>query len=167
MKVIVINGRGGVGKDTFISLLNSVAGISMNICNVSTIDPVKSIAHNIGWDGKKDEKSRKFLSDLKDLLTEFNDYPFEQTKWTMEMLDSDKTIFFVHVREPKDIDRFVKVFNAKTLLIKNDNVPLITSNHADKEAENYNYDYIIDNSTSIENLKRYTEVFYEDILKSL
>lgn len=35
--VVIINGIGGVGKDTLIGLTNYV----YNVCNVSSIDPIK------------------------------------------------------------------------------------------------------------------------------
>ena len=74
--VIVINGRGGVGKDT----LCDFARAHFKVKNISSITPIKEIAAQCGWDGKKDNKSRKFLSDLKKLCVEYNDYP---TVWAL------------------------------------------------------------------------------------
>ena len=59
--VIVINGAGGVGKDTLCEL----ASLHFKVFNVSSITPIKEIASMCGWSGAKDDKSRKFLSDLK------------------------------------------------------------------------------------------------------
>ena len=55
--VIIINGRGGVGKDTLCDL----AAKHFKIKNISAITPIKEIAQNYGWNGQKDSKSRKFL----------------------------------------------------------------------------------------------------------
>ena len=113
--VIVINGSGGVGKDTLCEL----AAEHYKVKNVSSITPIKEIAALCGWDGKKDDKSRKFLSDLKRLCVEYNDYP---TVWAREQYEDFKTgceeIMFVHIREPEEIAKFVKATNgeAKTLL---------------------------------------------------
>ena len=63
MKIIVINGRGGVGKDEFIKWCREA---NNDIYSVSSVDYVKEIARLIGWNGEKDVKGRKFLSDLKD-----------------------------------------------------------------------------------------------------
>ena len=38
------------------------------------------IAKECGWGGEKDDKARKFLSDLKRTLVEYNDYP---TTWAL------------------------------------------------------------------------------------
>ena len=44
--VIVINGAGGVGKDTLCDL----AAKHFNVYNVSSITPIKEIASLCGWD---------------------------------------------------------------------------------------------------------------------
>lgn len=77
-QIFIINGSGGVGKDTFITFFNEAVGGRAQ--SYSTITPVKKIAKYVGWDGLKTEKARKFLSDLKALLNEFNDYTFKCTE---------------------------------------------------------------------------------------
>ena len=67
--VIVINGAGGVGKDTLCDL----AAKHFKVYNVSSITPIKEIAALCGWDGSKDDRSRKFLADLKQISVEYND----------------------------------------------------------------------------------------------
>ena len=52
---IVINGAGGVGKDTLCNL----AAKHLKVRNISTITPIKEIAAMAGWDGSKDDRSRK------------------------------------------------------------------------------------------------------------
>ena len=65
-EIVVINGSGGVGKDTFVQFCNEYTPIM----NISSVDKVKEAAKVLaGWNGEKDEKSRKFLSDLKELNT--------------------------------------------------------------------------------------------------
>ena len=74
--IFIINGSGGVGKDTFCSMVNE---ISINRSySYSSVTKIKEIASELGWEGKKTEKDRKFLSDLKDLSTKYNDLPFRQ-----------------------------------------------------------------------------------------
>ena len=68
---IVINGAGGVGKDTMCEF----AAEEYAVTNVSSIDPVKQAARILGWDAQKDLKSRKFLADMKQLCVEYNDWP--------------------------------------------------------------------------------------------
>lgn len=147
--VIVINGAGGVGKDTLCEL----AAKHFKVYNVSSITPIKEIAKMCGWDGGKDDKSRKFLSDLKLLTVEYNDYP---TAWAKarydEFLASDDEIMFLHVREPREIAKFVRATNgaAKTLLIRGGD--RMTKSHygnvSDDSVEEYSYDlYYVNDKT--------------------
>lgn len=149
--VLVINGAGGVGKDT----LCDMAAKHFKVKNVSSITPIKEIATLCGWDGSKDDKSRKFLSDLKRLCVDYNDYP---TAWARcrldEFLASDEEIMFVHIREAEEISKFVKASGgvAKTLLVRPGKRLSKESygNVSDDEVENYAYDYYYTNDTTLE-----------------
>ena len=142
--IVVINGTGGCGKDTFIKLISKYK----KVYNFSSIDKVKEIARIIGWDGTKDEKSRKFLSDLKKLTKEYNDMPYNCTKEAIEEFkNSDCEIMFIHIREPEEIKRIVDTFGAKTLFIKRENLNEIPSNSSDGRVSKYKYDYSILNTT--------------------
>ncbi len=152
--IVVINGTGGCGKDTFIKLISKYK----KVYNFSSIDKVKEIARIIGWDGTKDEKSRKFLSDLKNLTKEYNDMPYNCTKEAIEEFkNSDCEIMFIHIREPEEIKRIVDTFGAKTLFIKRENLNEITSNSSDGRVSKYKYDYSILNTTLEEYEKKACE----------
>lgn len=157
-KIIVINGMAMVGKDTFVNLCHE---INQNIIQISTIDFVKSVAKFAGWNGVKDEKSRKFLSDLKDILEEYNDIP---NKKIDEFISArPNNIIFIHAREPHNIAYYKEKYNAVTLLITNPNVKTIISNHADKNVFNYDYDYIIENNNTLAELKNKAREFLKKI----
>lgn len=160
-KVILINGSGSWGKDTFVECCKEIE--TTNIFNLSTVDFVKKIATLCGWDGTKSEKNRKFLSDLKDLLEEWNDVPNTIINNNISYIFG--SIIFIHVREPKNLTQLKAKYNATTVLINNPNIEQITSNHADAEVMNYNYDYIIDNDGTIENLKEKAKWFINEIKK--
>ena len=162
--VFIINGSGGVGKDTFVNFVSHIVPTK----NVSSVDPIKTLAKGIGWRGSKEERDRKFLSDLKDLVTEYNDYPMEYLKVQhMIFMDNDQEqIMFIHIREPKEIKRAVELFSAKTVLISNCNVEGISSNHADKNVYDYDYDIHIHNDGSLDMLKEMASMFCEVQLSS-
>ena len=67
--LIVINGKGGVGKDT----LCDFAARHFKTRNISSVTPIKEIAKAGGWKGEKDAKARTMLSDLKKVFTEYNE----------------------------------------------------------------------------------------------
>lgn len=152
-RVVIINGSGGVGKDTAVKYITDMV-YSINskllVDNYSSVDKVKAIAQIIGWDGTKTERNRKFLSDLKILTTEYNDMPFNAMKKRFEEFQNtdNECLLFLHIREPEEIDRAKREFNAVTLLIKRDSIPQITSNIADGNVFNYDYDVVIDNNGS-------------------
>ena len=161
---IVINGAGGVGKDT----LCNMAKEAFRVDNISSISPIKQIAKMCGWDGKKDDKSRKFLSDLKLLCVEYNDYP---TAWAYEkyksFLQGEDDIMFVHIREPEEIKKFVDKTGgkAKTLLIRGGKRMANRSygNVSDDSVEGYDYDYYFVNDKTLEEAKRDFIEFLEKV----
>lgn len=168
--IFIINGSGGVGKDTFVELvsleLNDRLKRFHTVINFSSVDKVKEIAKEIGWNGRKSEKDRKFLSDLKVLSSNYCDMPFQSMKNKVsEFIKNDENKFlFLHIREPEEIKRAVKEFDAKTVLIVRNNVKHITSNMSDNNVFNYNYDYIIQNNGTIADLKRKAKELIEEVI---
>lgn len=150
-EIVIINGSGGCGKDTFCLMCNDYAPCKV----VSTVDKVKEAYKILGWDGEKREDDRLGLSDLKEFSIIKFDHPYEYIKKQIEEFRNDDTyeILFIHSREPEEIERFVKDFDCKTLLIKRSSVKKILSNHSDSDVENYDYDYVVDNSGTFEDLK--------------
>lgn len=156
-EIIVINGSGGVGKDTFVEFCKKYCKVK----NISSVDKVKEAAKVLtGWDGTKDEKSRKLLVDLKQLGIEYNDAPFKYiTESAEEFEKTDEELMFIHIREIAEIEKVRKNIKAKTLLVTNINVPIITSNESDKNVMNYQYDYYIKNDGTLEELDDIAERF--------
>ena len=163
--VIVINGKGGVGKDT----LCFFASEKYKVMNISSIDPIKTIAQSIGWDGRKDNKSRKLLSDLKKIATDYNDYP---TRYLLEMynefLANDFEVLFVHIREKEQIQHFMQEIkgNAVSLLIRRKSKNEVYGNDSDDNVEGYDYDYIYNNDKPLSNAKQDFLSFFDSLLKA-
>ena len=149
-QVFIINGSGGVGKDAFVSFVSEL----IPTLNFSSVDKVKEVAKIIGWDGGKTEKDRKFLSDLKLLCTDYNDMPFNSmADKVVEFINSNFIFLFLHIREPQEIERAKIAFHAKTILIKRDSIGHITSNMADNNVFNYDYDFVVCNDGTLDELK--------------
>ena len=160
-QVFIINGSGGVGKDTFIDLVSSI--FDYPVLNFSSVDKVKEIATIIGWDGSKTERDRKFLSDLKLLCTRYNNMPFNSMREKVESFkNSDSKMLFLHIREPEEIEKAKDFFGAITILVKRDSVKQITSNMADNGVFNYEYDIVIDNDKDIASLVKKADDFIKD-----
>lgn len=160
-KIVVINGSGGVGKDTFIKYVQDSYTLG-SIINISTIDNVKHAAAILGWDGVKDEKGRKFLSELKYFTNQY--YPISINTVRNAINEHPyASCIFVHCREPKEIDKIKEEFDAITILVKNDNVE-VPDNYSDAHVNDYEYDYIIDNNGTLFDLKHTAAKFITKIL---
>ena len=166
LKIVLINGSGGVGKDT-------VCDISKNFCdfvyNFSTVYEIKKVATILGWDGSKDEKSRKFLSDLKLLSTKYNNFPFNnivsmcKTIREHEEGTNEDVVIFIHCREPQELKKLQEALKCKSLLVTNKNVGEIQSNMADANVTKYSYDYIIKNDGSLHDLHELVRGFIHNL----
>lgn len=128
--LVLINGRAGVGKDTFVELCKSYANKDCDncvVCNVHRSDIAKQMLRAFtDWDGTKDEDTRTILKQITDFL-EKKDY---LTKRLDFMLSNAKrmnksVVLFYHVREPKVIyslmDRYMNTdIFPLSLLVKRD-----------------------------------------------
>lgn len=175
MRVVVINGAGGVGKDLFVAFCASILGPD-KVKNYSTVDYVKAVAAHIGWDGTKDDKNRKFLSELKRVLTEWDDIPYRRTRIEIEDFEekmykmggkyAENSVMFIHCREPKEIERFAEEFNAETLLIRRELAEEKNwENASDKGVLDYPYDYVVRNEGTLDDLRESAQAFLRDCLK--
>lgn len=163
-KVYILNGYGTVGKGEFVKAISKY----ISTYKYSIVDLPKDAAKVLGWDGGKTEKDRKFLSDVMDLSTEYNDAPFKDvlsivTDFKNNLFENE--VLIIDMRDPKDIARAVETFGAETILIRNPNVRKIESNHADRDVENYEYDYIIENNDSIGQLESTAKVFVDFVIR--
>ena len=155
MKILVVNGPPRSGKDTFCEAAFYNRGL---VYPISTIDRVKQVAVFAGWSGQKDAKGRKFLSDLKDIMTEYDDIPrkyvlsFINTRLKLhdnDMFGTEGVLFLVQSREPEDIKRWVEENGARALYISREDVQQVWGNHADDNAADYGYDYYLTNNGTI------------------
>lgn len=147
--LIVINGKGGVGKDTLCDL----AAKSFKTRNISSVTPIKEIAKVGGWKGEKDAKARKMLSDLKRVFTEYNELP---TRFICDQyedfLKTDEEILFVHIREPKEIDKLKAALpgKCKALLVTRKSYSQCWGNTSDDCVEDYDYDLYYKNDLPLD-----------------
>ena len=160
--VIVINGSGGVGKDTLCEWVKQ--RIPTRI--VSSVDPIKRLAAEGGWRGEKDERGRLLLVRLKQAFVEYNDLPLRYlTEEYQKYLKSEERVMFVHIREPKEIEKFRAAVgeNCKTLLVTRD-TGVCWHNDSDGGVNEYDYDYTFPNDAPLPEAR---EAFYKKKKKIL
>lgn len=161
--VFIVNGKPRAGKDTFARILNRY----MNVYKYSAVTKVKEIATLCGWDGQKEERDRKFLHELKMLTSEYSDMAYQDVvneikKYRNGEIKAD--VFIVDVREPEEIERLAKEVGALTVFIENNNVPAITSNAADANVENYEYDFVVPNNGTMNDFEEEIKLFMEFLM---
>lgn len=179
VKVVIVNGKPSSGKTTFENLccekikklpIGTVEPGKYLYAEVtSTVDFVKELAFKCGWDGTKTPENRRFLSDLKDLLTHWNDVPFKKIQERVDDLRwaGFNRVIFVDCREPNEIQKLKDAFNATTVIVRRPEVEESqVSNHADADVFYYEYDHIVWNDGDIEKLKSEVDLFLDKYILS-
>lgn len=165
-KIFVVNGVATSGKTSFETMVQEIAAAhGEKIVILSTIDYVKDVAKMIGWDGTKSNENRRMLSDLKDLLTHWNDSPHQKVCEKITEFNEAAAIF-IDSREPEDIKRFIEEYNALTILVQRGKEIVLIGNHADDNVNNFEYDCYIDNSRGLSELLEEATIFYETFIRS-
>ena len=171
MAVLIINGAPRAGKDTFITAVNSRYGC----VNYSSVTWIKDIAKQMGWDGGKTPADRKFLAQLKDISTQYNNRPFDKViEKIQEIKEEGKTQFFcVCIREPKEIVNLLYWCNihnipAYSIYVRNceaEQTAYATAEHtADTEFHKFHYEYQIYNNGSLNDFLESIPGFVDTIL---
>ena len=148
--VVIINGRSGVGKATLVG----IASEQFMTRDVSSIERVKKIARDVGWNGVKDLPGRQLLSDLKQALVTYDDSPHKDLiEEFKKFMTGGEQLMFVHIREPKEIQKFVSEIKGKgakvvTLLVKRKKAYKVNLMQ-DEELEKFAYDLVFDNDKTI------------------
>lgn len=163
-KVFITNGSAENGKDSFAEFV----GKYISTYKYSSIDLVKEMFEVAGvTKDDKTEKKRILWSDGKDLLTWYDDIPFKDITSIVTDFKNNKIeteVLLIDIREPEEIARAVETFGAETILVRKPDAKKIESNHADRDVENYKYDYIIENDGTPEQLERVAKLFICDVI---
>lgn len=158
-KIYIVNGKPRAGKDTFAELLRKYC----RVFKYSSVDKVKQIAAECGWDGSKMDKDRRFLSELKRITTEYNDMSYDDVAEKVAYFL--KTDFFdvmiIDIREPEEIERAIEGFGAESIFIESKHAQTVTTNSSDKNVELFEYDHIVKNNGSILDFQLTIKDFYE------
>lgn len=165
--VVIINGNGGVGKDT----LCDFAATAFSVRNISSVTPIKEIASRYGWKGEKDARARKFLADLKEAFVAYNDLPFTYIQEQYhQFLESDtEEVMFVHIREGEEIDKvkqYVKTPCIALLVTRPQSDRQCWGNASDDNVADYEYDYEYSNDKKLTDAKEDFVVFLKQVFEA-
>lgn len=160
-RVLIVNGTGGVGKNAFVEALSKYT----STYHTSIIDPIKDIAKDF-WNGDKSEAGRKLLCEMKSVIENYCDYPWQCMAKVVNEFNHDLIpcqLLCIDMRACSQIQRAQKEFNAKAVLVVRDSVTPITSNTADADVYNMVYDYVVDNNGDQEHLLKEVEKLIEKL----
>lgn len=182
-RVIIINGVAESGKDTFASYVADYCNRddSANVLNLSSVQPIKDMLRQFGWDGNKIPMVRNIIANIKGIWTADNNGP------TMYLLNNilefhkskydEDNIIFCHIREMNEIDKLVNILTGMerlgiefvTLYVQRDIVGYsdISKPEVDDIQVNSPSDYyhvIISNNKTKQDLKRTAEEFVDELL---
>lgn len=172
--LVLINGKAGTGKDTFVKHCMEYANKEANNCNVYNIhrsDIPKFYLQGIGWDGKKDEESRSLLKHTVDFME--NKGLLERriknviTFVTTTTINKSVVIFY-HVRDPIVIDKLMDEYIGSEILPISLLLTRKTNDTTEPEdwwrLENYSYTMTIQLENTIESSKHAADSFMDFIL---
>lgn len=171
--IIILNGSGEAGKDTFIKFFcRNCPG--MRVRRISTIDPVQTAMRlHLGWDGEtKDKAHRRMMHEIKKSWSKNLDGPF---KYVLNLVTFDMerrlrlgygedTVHFILAREPEEITKMVKMYNkvvpVTTVLIKRRRNEKY-GNSSDDNVTDYTYDKVIRNDSDLDTFEDRTRSFID------
>lgn len=161
-KIIITNGSGRCGKDTFAELMNKYVKVD----KYSSIDFFKKLGAIGRMKQTKGEKERLLLSVLKKAFVNYNDLPLllcsEKIEEFLHNIDND--VLIIDIREPEEIEKIISLYpQIITVLLINNNVPIIMSNSSDAGVFDYVYDYVIDNSDTLATLEDSVITFLKEL----
>ena len=185
-KVVIINGKPQSGKDTFCKYAQGYCDDdeSANTLIISSVDPLKEMLTQLGWDGAKTDKIRDMLMDMKQLWVQNQDGPtmflFNNILEFHKACTGEDNIVFVHIREPEEIKKLVNALTGfesmgidviSLLVIRKGgedtpNQPAETRRSDDEALINsYEYDVTINNDEDLIKLQELAAEFVDKLLE--
>ena len=185
-KVVIINGKPQSGKDTFCKYAQGYCDDdeSANTLIISSVDPLKEMLTQLGWDGTKTDKIRDMLMDMKQLWVQNQDGPtmflFNNILEFHKACTGEDNIVFVHIRQPEEIKKLVNALTGfesmgidviSLLVIRESgedtpNQPAETRRSDDEALINsYEYDVTINNDEDLIKLQELAAEFVDKLLE--
>lgn len=193
--IVVINGKGGIGKDTLIKSIEQ--GKNCRVHNTSSIDLVRDMCEPVTALSSKAEKDlayRQMLADIKHAVDRYYRQKHGVGLTTKEMIsevfegwledDLEKiegytsSVIFIHIREPENIKEFLAEAKKElkkrgindviltTLLIRSERGLDSYGNSSDDRVENFEYEHIYESKNGInEDAECFRKMFFSEIME--
>lgn len=177
--VIAFAGKAGVGKSTVANVFKS----SMNSNNpynnysiqiIPFAKEIKIQSKILGWDGKKDEKGRKLLQDITKPIKAYHGQNHYAEVVFEEALRCNPDLLVIDDLRFKAEANFLKEKaeegKCKVIFVKVENKNLVSdltkeaqTDVSENDLNDFKFDYVIDNSKTLEELEIEVEKFIENL----
>lgn len=117
--LVLINGHAGVGKDTFVGFCREWAESESKcrVYNFHRSDAPKDALRYLGWDGKKDDPTRKLLKDMVDYMESkglLNRFLQDELRASISVNTMVDSVMFYHVRDPEVMYELMDIYTSQT-----------------------------------------------------
>ena len=181
MKIIMISGKSGSGKDTFASLLrDKLITRGEDVLTIHFADAVKWLARDfLGWDGNKDDRGRTLLQHFAtDTMREA--YPTYWAEIVAKFIAGVHKWDYVLIPDWRFMNEFetmyaynddiitlrVNRFDSEGKPYYNPNMRLSQLTHISEcELDNFNFEYIVENRSDLTALEDSADLFIEELFK--
>lgn len=165
---IIVNGKPRSGKDTVVRMMGDIlTGSEVPWGAFSSIDPIRTMLTNAGFDvSQKTDEDRDLLAAVGDAVETHSKFRSSTCVWCtvdfFEGVQSDHAAMFIHVREAAIIERIRMMLNAwptgpyrtVTIQVVSPRAKDVVSNAADANTADIDYDYTINNDSTLDDLAR-------------
>ena len=180
--VLLVSGKAGVGKSTFSrAMITATEPYDFNSVIIPFAQKLKEMATLMGWDGKKDDKGRKFLQDLGKVARAYDEDVWARQAYNnvlpqyegvipVDIIISDDWRFpneyYYLLNNFKRFEIFKVRISApeREILKGTPEYDDISENSLPSELDSSYYDFIIDNSGTIDELHLSAERTLRQIL---
>lgn len=182
MKTILISGKSGSGKDQFSKFVSDILDRKdYRVLTIHYADFVKyCCTQYYDWDGKKDVYGRSLLQRIgTDVVRK--KYPTYWAEAVAKFISATENDWdFVLIPDWRFINEYnvTKYYNKDSITVRVNRLnpdgtyylnPLFTeeqnSHSSECELDDYYFDYVVDNSSTLEELKNRANEFVKEILK--
>lgn len=182
--VVIINGINGAGKDTFVECVKAYCENNecANVENISSVQPIKDMFYQLGWDGEKTEDVRNTMAVMKDMWSKNKvnannptSFLFNNIYEYNKMHYDEDNIIFCHIREIIEIVKLKNILygfdsigiDCNTLLVTRDSAQSSNSRSSDNKdnVHEYSYGIVIENNGTIEQLAECAKSFVDNLLE--
>lgn len=157
-KIFIFSGSPQSGKDTFINFVKEYS--EEEVISFSSIDYIKWLCEthlNISTK-EKTPKLRKFLSEFKKILTEYNDFPFNQCVGAIEGIQENQHLV-LQIREKSEIDKIKKLYPETLVVLVQAGDIKPYGNPSDDNVNEIEYDVVIYNYGDLGDLSKTAKWF--------